>query len=66
MHLVVNGFTRSVAKETSLIDLLAHEGIPPKQAIVEVNRTFVPPDALNSFVLRDGDLVELILPAFGG
>lgn len=66
MHLVVNGFSQSVADGTSLPDLLVHEGIPPNHAIVEVNRTFVPPAALNTFVLRDGDVVELILPAFGG
>jgi thiamine biosynthesis protein ThiS len=66
MRLIVNGIAKSVADGTGLLDLLAEEGIPPKAAIVEVNRKFVARADLDKHALRDGDQVELILPAFGG
>lgn len=66
MRVNINGITHMVAEDTGLLDLLADEGIPPKQAIVEVNRQFVSHDDLTGYTLQDGDHVEIILPAFGG
>jgi thiamine biosynthesis protein ThiS len=66
MRLNINGISHTVAEDTGLLDLLADEGIPPKQAIVEVNRQFVSHDDLTGYALQDGDRIEFILPAFGG
>jgi len=66
MRVNINGIIHTVAEDTGLLDLLADEGIPPKQAIVEVNRRFVSHDDLTGYALQDGDHIEFILPAFGG
>lgn len=62
----VNGEPMQIAAGTRLADLLASLGEPTDPGLVERNRRFVHKQDLAEIVLQDGDLIEVILPAFGG
>lgn len=62
----VNGEPVQVAAGTRLAELLANLGEPTDAGLVERNRRYVHKQELAQIVLEDGDLIEVILPAFGG
>ena len=62
----VNGEPMQVAAGTRLAELLASLGEPSEVGLVERNRRYVHKQDLAEIVLEDGDLIEVILPAFGG
>jgi len=66
MHLIVDGQERAVADGLTVLALLESEGLPAAQVLVEVNGKYLPRSAYAERVLRAGDSVEMILPAFGG
>jgi thiamine biosynthesis protein ThiS len=66
MRVVVNGFEENIPIGTNLdelIDLFDHRDL---SLIVEINHQFVSPADYAHKTLSEGDVVELILPAFGG
>ena len=66
MQLIVDGQQRALPDGLTVLGLLQSEGLPAAHVLVEVNGEHVPPSAYAERVLRAGDSVEMILPAFGG
>jgi sulfur carrier protein len=66
MHLIVDGQERAVADDLTVSALLESEGLPAEHVLVEVNGQYLPASTYAERVLRAGDRVEMILPAFGG
>jgi thiamine biosynthesis protein ThiS len=66
IQVTVDGIPRRVPAGMSLLALLDQLQEPHGAAVVERNRRFVHKDALATTILQDGDLIEIILPAFGG
>ena len=66
MHLVVNGLRREVPEGTTLEGLLLLEKEPVRHVVVEVNGEYLPKREYPARILREGDRIEIILPAFGG
>jgi len=66
VKLVLNGAPATAPEGLTVAALLEREGEPAGHVLVEINRMFVPPGQHATRVLRDGDEVEIILPAFGG
>ena len=63
---IVNGEPMRIAAGTRLAELLATLGEPTDAGLVERNRRYVHKQDLAEIVLEDGDLIEVVLPAFGG
>jgi len=66
MTVVVNGMAMMFRTGSTLADALEREGLPGKHVVAELNGRYVPQRAFGDTALREGDRVELILPAFGG
>jgi sulfur carrier protein len=63
---VVNGEERSVAPESSLLDLLGVLELDPRTVVVELNREIVRRPALGDTALKGGDSIELVHFVGGG
>ncbi|MDH3455255.1 MAG: sulfur carrier protein ThiS [Gemmatimonadota bacterium] len=66
MTVIVNGESRALPAEASLLDLLAGLDLDPRSVVVELNRTIVRRQALAETSLSDGDCVELVHFVGGG
>ena len=66
MTVIVNGESRALPLEASLLDLLSKLDLDPRSVVVELNRTIVRRDALGNTNLRDGDQIELVRFVGGG
>ena len=66
MRLWVNGQDRDLADGLTVSELLDLDGEPVSHVIVEINGVFLPRSRYAVQGLREGDRVEIILPAFGG
>lgn len=66
MTVFVDGFPREIVEGTALADLLQALGEAVGHALVEVNGSFVHPREYGERLLRPGDRVEVIYPAYGG
>ncbi|MFZ5375625.1 MAG: sulfur carrier protein ThiS [Campylobacterota bacterium] len=66
MQIKVNGETRQVSENTTLLELIRSLGIEAKVMAAAVNMQIVKQDAWNSAVLHDGDAVELLDFVGGG
>ena len=66
IRITVDGFPEDVPAGLDLAALLELRGEPAKVTIVEHNGRYVKAGDLPKMKLREGDRVEIILPAFGG
>ncbi|MEW5832205.1 MAG: sulfur carrier protein ThiS [Campylobacterota bacterium] len=66
MHIKVNGETREVSENTTLLELIRSLGIEAKVMAAAVNMQIVKQDGWNSAVLHEGDAVELLDFVGGG
>ncbi|MDD3769767.1 sulfur carrier protein ThiS [Sulfuricurvum sp. IAE1] len=66
MHIKVNGETREVSENTTLLELIRSLGIEAKVMAAAVNMQIVKQDGWNSAVLHEGDTVELLDFVGGG
>ncbi len=66
MRIVVDGLLENVTNGTTVLDLLRQLDEPTSHIIVEINGSFVHPSVYAEVLLRDGDRVEVVYPAFGG
>ena len=66
IEIMVNGETRSVAEESTLLMLLGELGLDQKAVAAMVNDAIVPGDARAALVLQAGDTVELVRFVGGG
>lgn len=66
ISVTINGESRELERERSLLELLAHLELDPRTVVVEHNRQIVRRPALGETVVRDGDQVELVHFVGGG
>jgi len=66
MNITLNGKSRRLQKETTAADLIGTLGIAGRRFALEVNGEIVPKSEHDSFVLRDGDEVEVVHAVGGG
>jgi len=66
ISIIVDGFPERVPAGLGLPELIERQRAQHKELVVEVNGRFVHPGDYPGLILRDGDRVELIHPAFGG
>lgn len=66
MQVIVNGFRESVSEGSSIGDVIASCQEYEIHMIVELNHRFIPQNEFDRIQLQEGDILELIHPAFGG
>lgn len=66
MRIVLNGLELQLPPGVTVARLLELEREPADHVLVEVNGVYLPGERHAEHRLRDGDRVEVILPAFGG
>ena len=66
MNITLNGKSRRLSKETTAAELIGTLGIAGRRFALEVNGEIVPKGEHDSFVLRDGDEVEVVHAVGGG
>ena len=66
MSILLNNKIISVSEALTIKGLLAHVGVQPKYYAVEVNEQIVPKSSHASFVLKEGDKVEIVTAIGGG
>jgi len=66
MNITLNGKSRRLRKETTAADLVGSLGLSGRRLALEVNGEIVPRSELESFLLRDGDKVEIVHAVGGG
>jgi sulfur carrier protein len=64
--ITVDGFNERIPADLGLPGLIERQQAQHKDLLVEVNGRFIHPSQYQGVVLREGDRVELIHPAFGG
>jgi thiamine biosynthesis protein ThiS len=63
---VIDGLPEHLTSGTTVLEVLKQRGEPTRHIIVEINGSFVHPDAYAEKRLREGDRLEVVYPAFGG
>ena len=63
---VVNGTSRNVSRDLTLLELLERFDVDPRAVVVEHNREIVRRPAFAETRLREGDSVELVHFVGGG
>ncbi|MHC4778787.1 MAG: sulfur carrier protein ThiS [Planctomycetota bacterium] len=66
MKIFVDDLSREVPEAATVYDVLTIFGEAVKHAVVEVNGLYVHPKEYGEKVLKTGDRMEVIYPAFGG
>lgn len=66
MEIIVNGKTKELDKELSVVELLKHLGITKPGTAVAVNNSIVKKDDHGQTRINDGDRVEILRPIGGG
>jgi len=66
LRINVNGSDRHMPAPATLVDLLNHLSLDPRQVVVELNREIIRRARLAEVSLADGDSVELVHFVGGG
>lgn len=66
IHVVVNGESRELPGDLTLLQLLDHFGLDPRTVVVELNREIVRRPVLAGTTVSHGDTVELVHFVGGG
>ena len=66
MNITLNGATREVPTNTTVIELLQHLGYAGKRVAVERNGDIVPKSQHEKTALNDGDQLEIVVAVGGG
>lgn len=66
MRVIINGFNESIPEKTSIADVIQANQEYEIHMIVELNHRFVYQKDFEATRLKEGDVLELIHPAFGG
>lgn len=66
MNISVNGEPRDVVPGTTARQLVASLGVKPEMMAVQINERILPREEMNTTILSDGDVVELIRIVGGG
>jgi thiamine biosynthesis protein ThiS len=66
MRVTINGFPEEVPEPGTIFSVISNNQEFDIHMIVELNHRFIHQKDYLSTVLKDGDVLELIHPAFGG
>jgi sulfur carrier protein len=66
MKVIINGMEEEVSPGDTVAQLIVRFGEADPNLIVELNGRFLFPDKYENMVVREGDRLEFIHPAFGG
>lgn len=66
MNITVNGETREVSGDTTVLELVESLGFSATTVVVQQNDAIISRDAYAATPLRDGDVLELIRFVGGG
>jgi len=66
MKVIINGMEEEVSPGDTVAQLIIRFGEADLNLIVELNGRFLFPDKYENLVVREGDRLEFIHPAFGG
>lgn len=66
IDVIVNGEPRRVARDATLLELLAALALDPRTVVVEHNRRIVRRPALSEVTVAPGDRIELVHFVGGG
>lgn len=66
MNIQLNGEPRLLCDAFSVTALLAQEGLAERRVAVEVNGMIVPRSQHGDYVLKDGDVLEIVHALGGG
>lgn len=66
MQITVNGETRTIAEQATIVDLLEDLGLPRTRVAVEVNKQLVRRADHPDTTLAEGDQVEVVTFVGGG
>jgi sulfur carrier protein len=66
MQVTINGFQEYLSEKTSIADVINANQEYEIHMIVELNHRFIYQNQFESTLLKEGDVLELIHPAFGG
>ncbi len=66
MRIVVDGLPEDVPDGATVLEVLQQRGEPTTHVVVEINGSFVHPQAYHEKVLHPEDRMEVVYPAFGG
>ncbi len=66
MRILINGFQEEIESGATVVDAIERWEEPDVNLIVELNHRFVHPGQYGDTLLKEGDRLELIHPAFGG
>lgn len=66
MDIQLNGEPRAIAANTTIAQLLQHEGLGERRVAVEVNGEIVPRGRHGERTLADGDRIEIVHALGGG
>ena len=66
MKIVVDGLPKEVPDGATLVVVLHLLGEAAEHALIEVNGAYVHPGEFEILILKPGDRLEVIYPAFGG
>lgn len=66
MEIILNGSAKSVDENTTLAALIAELDLENQRFATEVNGELVPKSTLESFILSEGDKIEIVGAIGGG
>ncbi len=66
MNILINGETRQFEESKTITDLVADLGLEPKMVLIEHNGTALHRSEWNTYLLSEGDRIEILQVAAGG
>jgi len=66
MHIILNGEPREVGDKSSLSQLVHRLQLTGKRLAIEVNQDIIPRSTHDSYILKEGDQVEIVHAIGGG
>jgi sulfur carrier protein len=66
MGVIINGFREEIEESASIAEIIANNQEFEVHMIVELNKRFIHQKNYETTYLKEGDVLELIHPAFGG
>jgi len=66
MNITLNGQAKSLTKDTHLSQLIKELNIEGKRIAVEINQQIIPKSEHATYIIQDGDSIEIVHAIGGG
>lgn len=66
MNITLNGETKEISCDSTLLSLLEEKNTDPKTVIIELDGEIIKPDDFASYALKEGSVVEVLRFVGGG